>query len=217
MGRSSRGYAVVLTTPSSRPLARARFARAVILLYVACARCVDSAVAAFVPSDVETVSIRTVAMRYCVALGGARSPARPRAHDTLAEWSRRRPAKPMGSPRVGSNPTGVVVCARVCTNRVSRAQPTRDAPRCTRAYIFQRSCSAAFFVLDDASRSIQAACRQALSAPALRPALRPSRGKSHPHAPRYTRPRRFFRFPPGGNWCAGAVWVQCGASAPLRL
>ena len=27
--------------------------------------------------------------------------------DTLAEWSRRRPAKPMGSPRVGSNPTGV--------------------------------------------------------------------------------------------------------------
>ena len=30
------------------------------------------------------------------------------AEDTLAEWSRRRPAKPMGSPRVGSNPTGVV-------------------------------------------------------------------------------------------------------------
>ena len=28
--------------------------------------------------------------------------------DTLAEWLRRRPAKPMGSPRVGSNPTGVV-------------------------------------------------------------------------------------------------------------
>ena len=27
--------------------------------------------------------------------------------DTLAEWSRRQPAKPMGSPRVGSNPTGV--------------------------------------------------------------------------------------------------------------
>ena len=27
---------------------------------------------------------------------------------TLAEWLRRRPAKPMGSPRVGSNPTGVV-------------------------------------------------------------------------------------------------------------
>jgi hypothetical protein len=30
-----------------------------------------------------------------------------RAKDTLAEWLRRRPAKPMGSPRVGSNPTGV--------------------------------------------------------------------------------------------------------------
>ena len=29
------------------------------------------------------------------------------ATDTLAEWLRRRPAKPMGSPRVGSNPTGV--------------------------------------------------------------------------------------------------------------
>ena len=28
------------------------------------------------------------------------------ATDTLAEWLRRRPAKPMG-PRVGSNPTGV--------------------------------------------------------------------------------------------------------------
>ena len=34
---------------------------------------------------------------------------RPRkAKDTLAERLRRRPAKPMGSPRVGSNPTGVV-------------------------------------------------------------------------------------------------------------
>ena len=30
-----------------------------------------------------------------------------RVNDTLAEWLRRRPAKPMGSPRVGSNPTGV--------------------------------------------------------------------------------------------------------------
>ena len=29
------------------------------------------------------------------------------AEDTLAERLRRRPAKPMGSPRVGSNPTGV--------------------------------------------------------------------------------------------------------------
>ena len=31
------------------------------------------------------------------------------AQDTLAERLRRRPAKPMGSPRVGSNPTGVEV------------------------------------------------------------------------------------------------------------
>ena len=29
------------------------------------------------------------------------------ARDTLAEWLRRRPAKPMGSPCVGSNPTSV--------------------------------------------------------------------------------------------------------------
>ena len=29
--------------------------------------------------------------------------------DTLAEWLRRRPAKPMGSPRVDSNPTSVVL------------------------------------------------------------------------------------------------------------
>ena len=29
------------------------------------------------------------------------------ARDTLAEWLRCQPAKPMGSPRVGSNPTGV--------------------------------------------------------------------------------------------------------------
>ena len=32
----------------------------------------------------------------------------PLAEDTLAERLRRWPAKPMGSPRVGSSPTGVV-------------------------------------------------------------------------------------------------------------
>ena len=32
------------------------------------------------------------------------------AEDTLAERLRRRPAKLMGSPRVGSNPTGVDSC-----------------------------------------------------------------------------------------------------------
>ena len=31
----------------------------------------------------------------------------PRSDDTLAEWLRRRPAKPMCSARVGSNPIGV--------------------------------------------------------------------------------------------------------------
>ena len=34
----------------------------------------------------------------------------PMPTDTLAERLRRRPAKPMGSPRVGSNPTGVDTC-----------------------------------------------------------------------------------------------------------
>ena len=32
------------------------------------------------------------------------------ARDTLAEWLRRRPAKPMCSARVGSNPIGVEFC-----------------------------------------------------------------------------------------------------------
>ena len=32
-----------------------------------------------------------------------------RSKDTLAEWPRRRPAKPMGSPRVASNPRGVAL------------------------------------------------------------------------------------------------------------
>jgi hypothetical protein len=36
------------------------------------------------------------------------------ADDTLAERLRRRPAKPMGSPRVGSNPTGVVFFCGCC-------------------------------------------------------------------------------------------------------
>ena len=30
-------------------------------------------------------------------------------YDTVAEWLRRRPAKPLGFARVGSNPTGVVI------------------------------------------------------------------------------------------------------------
>ena len=42
--------------------------------------------------------------------------------DTLAEWLRRRPTKPMGSPRVGSNPTGVVLSANfqcICCSRAT--------------------------------------------------------------------------------------------------
>ena len=38
------------------------------------------------------------------------------ALDTLAERLRRRPAKPMGSARVGSNPTGVVFEILVCNH-----------------------------------------------------------------------------------------------------
>ena len=41
-------------------------------------------------------------------------------NDTLAEWLRRRPAKPMGSPRVGSNPTGV---ARPIASAIADATP----------------------------------------------------------------------------------------------
>ena len=37
-----------------------------------------------------------------------------RTWDTLAERLRRRPAKPMGSARVGSNPTGVVFEKYIC-------------------------------------------------------------------------------------------------------
>ena len=39
--------------------------------------------------------------------GAQRLPCVLLQQDTLAEWLRRRPAKPMGSPCVGSNPTGV--------------------------------------------------------------------------------------------------------------
>ena len=49
--------------------------------------------------------------------------------DTLAERLRRRPAKPMGSPRVGSNPTGVVflhcLLAGATVPRESRAKPRK--------------------------------------------------------------------------------------------
>ena len=46
--------------------------------------------------------------------------------DTLAEWLRRRPAKPMGSPRVGSNPTGVDLLPP--KSRVTLAEWLRRGP-----------------------------------------------------------------------------------------
>ena len=42
------------------------------------------------------------------AVAKSNLPPWEKVDDTLAERLRRRPAKPMGSPRVGSNPTGVV-------------------------------------------------------------------------------------------------------------
>ena len=51
---------------------------------------------------------------------GTRSMRDMSAPDTLAEWLRRRPAKPMWSPRVGSNPTGVALSSpRAATACVS--------------------------------------------------------------------------------------------------
>ncbi len=54
----------------------------------------------------------TVCVCVCVCVSGALASAweftpRQHAEDILAERLRRRPAKPMGLPRVGSNPTGV--------------------------------------------------------------------------------------------------------------
>ena len=42
--------------------------------------------------------------------------------DTLAEWLRRRPAKPMGSPRAGSNPAGVALEIRSSLSSVKRTR-----------------------------------------------------------------------------------------------
>ena len=66
--------------------------------------------------------------------------------DTLAERLRRRPAKPMGSPRVGSNPTGVdLLCPHttgrgddICLPRVVQLGPWhQDVARPMHA---QRAC-----------------------------------------------------------------------------
>ena len=44
--------------------------------------------------------------------------------DTLAEWLRRRPAKPVGSAREGSNPSGVAFCATARRSQSSSAPVT---------------------------------------------------------------------------------------------
>ena len=49
-----------------------------------------------------------------------------KAEDTLAERLRRRPAKPMGSPRVGSNPTGVDSLKQKHDNRSTLVLATRQ-------------------------------------------------------------------------------------------
>ena len=53
-------------------------------------------------SVVPSLSVRVRGSRPTVSGGGSVD-----RQDTLAEWLRRRPAKPVGSARVGSNPTGV--------------------------------------------------------------------------------------------------------------
>ena len=46
------------------------------------------------------------------------------ARDTLAEWLRRRPAKPMGSPRVGSNPLADFSAGRILEEFLTKARDT---------------------------------------------------------------------------------------------
>ena len=53
-----------------------------------------------------------------ISCGVAFSSGRQVVMDTLAEWLRRRPGKPMGSPRVGVSPAGVA-CADVERTRSS--------------------------------------------------------------------------------------------------
>jgi hypothetical protein len=59
--------------------------------------------------------------------------------DTLAEWLRRRPAKPMGSPRVGSNPTGVVVLACAMLGRLLKGTHPRLCACCSARTVVARS------------------------------------------------------------------------------
>ena len=65
------------------------------------------------PSSPQALSMQNLSNRFAHAMARiwiclVIQPRIELPRDTLAEWLRRRPAKPMGSPRVGSNPTGVV-------------------------------------------------------------------------------------------------------------
>ena len=80
-----------------------------------------------------------VGLRLChrhIAIAGVgRIASLAEASDTLAERLRRRPAKPMGSPRVGSNPTGVVCClAQVSTSVGNPTKPSRGASKHARTH-----------------------------------------------------------------------------------
>ena len=72
------------------------------------------------------------------------------ASDTLAEWLRRRPAKPMGSPRAGSNPAGVALLHVLNVPGDIFEGHARRAVALWRSWVswwFAKGCSAALFDL----------------------------------------------------------------------
>ena len=87
------------------------------------------------------------------------------SQDTLAERLRRRPAKPMGSPRVGSNPTGVACPggpaqhSRHMLDRAGRAPPSRHC-RDWRRQAFLPSAPAALRTTATAAALARASCQK---------------------------------------------------------
>ena len=87
------------------------------------------------------------------------------SQDTLAERLRRRPAKPMGSPRVGSNPTGVACPggpaqhSRHMLDRAGRAPPSRHC-RDWRRQAFLPSAPAALRATATAAALARASCQK---------------------------------------------------------
>jgi hypothetical protein len=78
-----------------------------------CVRSISGLVVEYIVA-IDVTRVRFPADAICCVfpadvLGNCHAPSKC-DKDTLAEWLRRRPAKPMGSPRVGSNPTGVALC-----------------------------------------------------------------------------------------------------------